>query len=143
MSAAAHRIAAFQAPAVRAVEPQSRLSTLPFAAALVEVCARIWLELERLAESSECLSAPAESPKLLLMAETLRLELLLLLDSCDSAFCRTLLAAEQRGMLRRLILDVLAAIEFAADGLERSAIEQAQDRLLGEVQAQYSAAFST
>ena len=125
------------------MDPQSRLSTLPFAAALVEVCARIWLELERLAESSERVSAPAESPKLLLMAETLRLELLLLLDSCDSAFCRSLLAAEQRRILRRLVLDVLAAIEFAADGLERSAIEQAQDRLLGEVQAQYSAAFST
>lgn len=128
---------------MRAVEPQSQLPTIPFAAALVELCARIWLELERLAEWSERVSAPAESPKLLLKAETLRLELLLLLDSCDSAFCRSLLDAEQRQILRRLVLDVLAAIEFAPDGLERSAIEQAQDSLLGEVQAQYSAAFRT
>jgi hypothetical protein len=68
-------------------------------------------------------------------AEWLRLECLVLLDSCESLFCRSLIDEAQQDSLQAMLMDVLDAIALMPDELTRCAIEQAQDRLLDEVLA--------
>jgi hypothetical protein len=117
--------------------PQSQVPASTYATALVELCACVWVDLEGLVELCEQTGAgvPGASSILLLKAATLRLELLVLLDSCDSAYWRSLLNAAQRQNLRSMLIDVFEAIAFTPDALRRCAIEQAQDRLFDEVLA--------
>jgi hypothetical protein len=100
---------------------------------------RLWLELERLAIQCDAEEISHEPAPLWLNAEILRLELLVLSDACDSALWRSGLDVAQRGNLRSMSGDVLAAISFAPNALRRRAIERAQDRLFDEVLAQHSA----
>jgi hypothetical protein len=135
-------------PAVRLVagvgSPHPALSTTLYAAAVIELCARVWLELERLAELCQHGGNSDAVAFLALRAATLRLELLVLSDACDSPLSRSRLSGEQRASLRSMLSDVLNAIAFEPDTLTRNSIGQAQDRLFDEVLAQYStAALST
>jgi hypothetical protein len=116
---------------------QRKLSRTIYAAALIELCGRIWAELESLADLWEQ-SDIADAPSVLLMsAATLRLELLVMLDSCDSVLWRSLLEYGQRQNLRSMLIDVLETIAVTPDLLKRQVIERAQDRLLDEVFTQF------
>jgi hypothetical protein len=111
-----------------------------YARALVELCVRIWLNLEDLAGLCERGGNPNAATSLSLHAATLRLEFVVLSDACDSALWRSLLDEAQRQNLRSILIDVLGAIDLAPDALTRRAIELAQDRLFDEVLIQYTAA---
>jgi hypothetical protein len=104
----------------------------------MELCGRIWWALERLAQLCDLAVNPGDS-KLLLSAATLRLELLVIVDSCESTSWGTMLVASERRNLCSMITDVLGAIAVSSDKLQRSHIECAQDRVFDEVLAQHSA----
>lgn len=66
--------------------------------------------------------------------ETLRLELILLLDACRSARWRLQLTYSQRHMIQSLTDDVLGALNASSDGIpSRTSIEGAQNRLFDAV----------
>ena len=115
-------------------EPSSPPPPVPaavFAVAFTELCGRIWLELERLSQQLEPSALPDASCELVLLpAATLRLELLVMLDACDSPRWRAMLATDQRRNLRLMLTDVLEAIAVTPEDLTRHLIERAQDRLL-------------
>jgi hypothetical protein len=100
----------------------------------MELCGRIWCALERLAQLCDLTDNPGEAT-LLLTAETLRLELLVIMDSCKSASWAVMLLASERRNLCSMLSDVLGAIAVSSDELKRSHIEYAQDRVFDEVLA--------
>jgi len=109
-----------------------------YAAALIELCARIWQDLEQFAEMLHQPGRIAAPPGFLWLTATLRLELVLMLDSWNSERWRSMLTLEQRATLRSMLTDVLDLMGVAADELTPPDIEQAQDRLLDEVLTQCS-----
>jgi hypothetical protein len=120
---------------------QARLPAPTYAAALVELCVRIWLELEWLREACNMrVMVLSDASTLLMKAATLRLELHILLDSCASQRCYSLLGAGERQALHELLVDVLDAIAFSPDALTCHAVERAQDRVFDEIIAQYHVA---
>ena len=90
-----------------------------------------------MAELWERTDVPDVPAVLLMNAATLRLELLVMLDACDSTAWRSLLEGGQRQNLRSMLNDVLEAIAVTPDALTRDVIECAQDRLLDQVLGQY------
>jgi hypothetical protein len=96
-----------------------------FKAAYKELCTRIWIELELLAQAA----GPVESgltQHLIMSTVILRLELLVLVDCCRSPRWRRMLSAEQRDSLCSMLTDVLAALYV-------DLIAEAQDRVLDEL----------
>jgi hypothetical protein len=116
-------------PARRALRPALQAESC--AQALVELCGRIWLELEHLAQLNDC-SRTAENPSLDLAAQTLRLELLLIIDSCESAAWVFMLDPEVRSHLLAMSKDVLAVLAVEPNELTLGLIECAQDRVFDE-----------
>jgi hypothetical protein len=115
------------------------LFTAAFVAALIELCGHIWRDLERLVgvwHRPGLIDVPSQ---LLWPAATLRLELLLMLDSRKSERWCSMLTVEQRETVRSMLLDVLDAIAVRPDELTLAAIECAQDRLFDEVYTQCAA----
>jgi hypothetical protein len=105
-------------------------STPAYAVACIELLSRLWAELERLPERmlvEPFRGAPAAT---LDACETLRLELVLLLEACDSPLWQQLLSAQQRRSLRCTLEDVLSAL---TGGPAPGTLELAQQRLLREV----------
>jgi hypothetical protein len=100
-----------------------------FRAAYRELCARIWIELELLAQASAQIeSRPAQD--LVMSAAILRLELVVLVDWCRSPRWRSsILSAEQCDNLCSMLTDVLAALCVDANDL-RGGIAAAQDKVL-------------
>jgi len=123
------RFAPFVAPAKGALRPALQAGSC--AEALIELCGRIWLALERLAHLNARSSAP-ESSSLDLAAQTLRLELLLIIDACESAAWICMLDADVRRRLLAMSSDVLAVIAVGANELTLAIIERAQDRVFDE-----------
>jgi hypothetical protein len=102
-----------------------------FRAAYTELCTRIWIELELLARAAEQVeNGPAQD--LEMSIEILRLELVVLMDSCRSLHWRHLLSAEQCDCLSSTLTDVLAALYVDPEQL-RMGIAKAQDRILDEL----------
>jgi len=101
------------------------------AEALIELCGRIWLELEHLAylhgRPGSCESSPLE-----LAAQTLRLELVLIMDACESASWVYMLDPDVRCRLLEMSRDVLAIIAVGSNELTLAVIECAQDRVFDE-----------
>jgi hypothetical protein len=95
------------------------------------------LELERLARFSGLPKTPAPSP-LDLAAETLRLELLLIMDACESVSWAFMLDLEVRRRLFAMSRDVLAIIAVGSTELTLAVIECAQDRVFDEALTQNS-----
>lgn len=111
-------------------------SSVAFAAASIELLSRLWLELDRLHEfTARALASSAPAPPDVRI-EILRLEIVIVLEACDSAVWRTLLTASQRGFLRRALEGLLGDLAVAVGDAECGAIEQAQDRLLRAMLAQ-------
>jgi hypothetical protein len=107
------------------------------AEALIELCGRIWLELEHLAQLNGGTRTP-ENSSLDLAAETLRLELLLIMDACESASWAFMLDANVRRGLLAMSRDVLATIAVGLNELTLGVIECAQDRVFDEALSQKS-----
>lgn len=105
----------------------TRLPLPVFQAAYKELCTRIWIELELLAQANT--SPPQE---LTMSTAILRLELIVLVDSCRSPRWRHLLTTEQRDSLCSMLTDVLAALYVDLDHFH-TAITAAQDRVLDEL----------
>jgi hypothetical protein len=99
-----------------------------FSVACVALYTRLWADLDALAEAER--AAPRDA---LEAAELLRLELLILADSCQSPRWRTVLSATQRLALKSVVTDVLAALDRPVDELSMEAISQAQNRLFDEI----------
>jgi hypothetical protein len=102
-----------------------------FRAAYKELCTRIWIELELLAQAAG--QVERHPPHDMVMsAAILRLEIVVLLDSCRSPQWRGMLSAEQRDSLSSMLTDVLAALYVDSEYLH-TGIAEAQDRVLDEV----------
>ena len=101
------------------------------AEALIELCGRIWLELEHLAHLNGR-PRSCEASSLDLAAEMLRLELLLLMDACESASWVFMLGPDVRRRLFAMSGDVLAIIAVGSNELTLAVIERAQDRVFDE-----------
>ena len=102
-----------------------------FKAAYRELCTRIWIELELLAQATrEIAGRPRQS--LLMSTVILRLELMVLIDSCRSAHWRRLLSVESCDRLCSMLTDVLAALDVESEELD-AGIADAQSRVLDEL----------
>ncbi len=107
-----------------------RVPLAVFRAAYKELCTRIWIELELLAQAATQVESPTQD--LMMRTEILRLELIVLLDSCRSTYWRRILTAEQRDGLCSMSADLLAALHVDMEELP-TGIAQAQDRILDEL----------
>jgi len=103
-----------------------------FKAAYKELCTRIWIELELLMQSAQQVDI-GRPRDLVMVTAILRLELIVLVDSCRSPGWRSMLAAEQCESLCSMLTDVLAALYVDSEHL-RKGIAEAQDRILDELQ---------
>jgi len=103
-----------------------------FTAAYRELCARIWTELELLAQAAGRLERHDPPPDITMSAAILRLELIVLVDSCRSVRWRCMLSVEQCNSLCSMLTDVLASLYVDCDHLS-DAILEAQDRVLDEL----------
>jgi hypothetical protein len=108
-----------------------QLSRPVFRAAYRELCTRIWIELELLAQAIRQLEG-CPSQNELVSPTILRLELVVLIDSCRSPRWRYMLSGGQRDRLCSMLTDVLAALYVESEQL-RSGIADAQDRVLEEL----------
>jgi hypothetical protein len=115
--------------------PQPAPPPTAYAEAVIELCGRIWWELEYLAQLCDRTATPDNS-KFLFTAATLRLELLVIMDSCESASWASILMRDERQTLCSMLNEVLGAIALAPNELTRVHIECAQDRLFDEVMEQ-------
>jgi hypothetical protein len=102
-----------------------------FKAAYRELCTRIWIELELLAQAAREI-AGRQRQSLLMSTVILRLELTVLIDSCRSAHWRRMLTAERCDQLCSMLTDVLAALDVESDELD-AGIADAQSRVLDEL----------
>ena len=98
-----------------------------FKAAYKELCTRIWIELELLAQAAD-----RPSQDLVMSTAILRLELVVLVDSCRTPHWRRMLSAEQRDSVCAMLTDVLAALYVDSEHLY-TGIAEAQDRVLDEL----------
>jgi hypothetical protein len=110
---------------------RARVPVAVFTAAYRELCTRIWLELEQLGQSPVHMEG-GPSQDLTLRAATLRLEIVILVDSCRSPHWRDLLGAAQCDSLCALLTDVSTAL-YVEQELLLTGIAEAQDRLLDEL----------
>jgi hypothetical protein len=101
-----------------------------FKAAYKELCTRIWVELELLAQAAD-----RPSQDLVMSTAILRLELVVLVDSCRTPHWRRMLSAEQRDSVCAMLTDLLAALYVDSEYLH-SGIAAAQDRVLDELLSQ-------
>jgi hypothetical protein len=105
---------------------ESEAPDAAYAAACIELYSRLWWELEELTQSfvgDESSHSQLDSRLVLL-----RLETIVLIDSCDSTKLRSLLGGSERRDLRATLESLLAALE---EGL----LQHAQNRLLDTVLA--------
>lgn len=106
--------------------------------ALIELCARIWWELERLANWRDC-----GDPALELLSETLRLELVLIMDSCESPSWMLMLDMDVRRHLIAMSKAVLSILAVSPNALTRRVFECAQDRVFDEALSHYESGSSS
>jgi len=88
-------------------------SSALFAAAAVELCTRLWMELERLGAALAMADAQPTQP-MGLRIEMLRLELVIIVDRCAHRWSERL-DQRQRTWLKTVMLDVLATLDGASD----------------------------
>jgi hypothetical protein len=111
--------------------PAAQMPSSVFRAAYKELCTRIWIELELLAQGARQVnSSPPQD--LMTNTEILRLELVVLVDCCRSPYWRCLLSLEQCDSLCSMLTDVLAALYVDSEHLS-TGIAEAQGRVLDEL----------
>jgi hypothetical protein len=129
-----HAVVAFRATGVA--------SAAACVAATIELYSRLWRELERaldlFARQAEfTVGADASDSPLVV----LRLEILILLDACDSQAWQSMLGTERRLALRAILESLLASLApLQAERDPCYVLARAQNQLLDAVLAQYSAA---
>ena len=126
---------------VSAGSPPRRASASAYTAAAIELYSRLWAELEPLSElvaAARLASGPRERLELALVV--LRLELVVLLDACDSRALRSMLLGEHRLELRATLESVLAILAAPAAGGWPAALAHAQNRLLDAVIGRHAVA---
>ena len=111
--------------------PGTQMPRPAFRAAYKELCARIWIELELLAQATGR-NGSCRGQDLVMSTAILRLELVVLVDFCRSSRWRRLLSPEQCDRLCSMLTDVLAALYVDPEHL-RTGIAEAQDRVLDEL----------
>jgi hypothetical protein len=99
--------------------------------ALIELCARIWSELERLANCRNR-RANSEEPAFELLSEVLRLELVIIVDACESPAWGLMLDPVVRSRLSAMSTAVLSMLAVPPNALTSQVIECAQDRVFDE-----------
>jgi hypothetical protein len=101
-----------------------------FGAAAVELCARLWSELERLCATLETDDADVLHPCLATRMEVLRLELTIIRERCANRWTAQL-DQRQRQWLETIMEDVLDALDACGDELpDHQSLASAQNRLL-------------
>jgi hypothetical protein len=111
--------------------PGAQMSRPAFGAAYKELCARIWIELELLAQATGQ-TGSCRPRDLVMSTAILRLELVVLVDFCRSSRGRRLLSVQQCDRLCSMLTDVLAALYVDSEHL-RTGVAEAQDRVLDEL----------
>ena len=111
------------------------------AAATIQLYGRLWLELEALCGSLHEPEGRGARDAIDLRLEMIRLELVLLLDACDSARWRSMLRPEHLAALRADLHVVLESLA-AADSPGFDAILAAQNRLFDAVVDHYAGIFA-
>jgi hypothetical protein len=111
-------------------------------AATIELYSRLWRELEHsfdlFARQAEFTVGADESDSPLVV---LRLEILILLDACDSQEWQSMLGTERRLALRTLLESLLHTLDpLRAERHPCHVLARAQNQLLDAVLAQYSVA---
>jgi len=114
------------------VESTGRQTIAGYAAASIQLYSRLWADLEVL--SDQLAATTDQSPDVIeLRLEMFRLELVVLLDNCDSARWRSMLSPEHRLVLRATLEDLLATLAVPLDALGRAVVFQAQNRVFDAV----------
>jgi hypothetical protein len=107
-----------------------------FAAAAIELCSRLWGELDRLSAMLETGDAHALRSCFATRLETLRLELSIVLDRCAGRWT-VQLNHLQREWLETIVREVLDSLDVSADELPGcQSIARAQNHLLRAVYEQ-------
>jgi hypothetical protein len=101
-----------------------------YAAACIELFSRLWAELEQRSTSEFSASPTALAGPAFDAGEALRIELVLLLEACDSPLWQDLLSPQQRRSLRSTLERALGSL---TNGAVQESLERAQDSLLDEV----------
>jgi hypothetical protein len=109
-------------------------SSPAFRAAYRELCTRLWIELELLAQATQRFEGP-HPHNLTMRAAILRLELIVLVDSCRSSHWRRLLSEAQSDRVCSMSTDLLAALYVDSEHLS-TGIANAQERILDELMPQ-------
>ncbi len=102
-----------------------------FAAECIGLFSQLWAQLEAVA-----IGAPVQGPVKSTwepQVETVRLELIVLLDACRAARWRMLLDGEQRQALEGCLAAVLDCLNTRFEEAPLQAVERAQNRLLDAV----------
>jgi hypothetical protein len=111
-----------------------------YTTACAQLFARLWAALEPLA--SPALAPPATLATLTLRCEILRLELVVLIDACESAAWHTLLSLPQRSTLQATLQGVLDILSGCPEIPSEAAVARAQDELLDAILHQHPVAAS-
>jgi hypothetical protein len=124
---------------VRAFESSvATASAAEYAAASIELYSRLWQELEQLANRLAQIDA-SHTPSTADPVVTFRLELVVLIDACNSLRWQSLLGADQCLDLQSTLESVRRVLAVPPDSLWPGAIAQAQNQLLDAVLRQYNA----
>jgi hypothetical protein len=110
-----------------------------FAAAAIELCTRIWLELERLSRPLDSKDAQPSHSCRATRFEVLRLELDIILSHCSARWTQQL-DPLQRNWLNAVLEEVLVSLDVSADELPAiQSISHAQNHLLTAILEQCAA----
>jgi hypothetical protein len=133
MSAAASR--RFQIIPLEEDRPSAHATSTPTASpnaysrALIGLLCRLWLDLERMIGAPGVFDTLPHSSGVEHEMEVFRLEVLVLLDACDSLRWQTLLSPRQRLGLRETLHALLRALSGPRDWTDSEIIGDAQNQL--------------
>jgi hypothetical protein len=113
---------------------RARASQEAYAVACIELFSRLWVELEALVATDDHRLTASGTPAP--RVQVLRLELILLLDACQSARWRAQLDSIQRLSLQSILHAILHVLNAWSEGEILWGIESAQNRLLDAIKGQ-------
>jgi hypothetical protein len=142
------RGAAFQRFQIAALEedrrqahttPAATASPNTFSHALIGLLCRLWLELERMIGELGAFDTQPASSGVENEMQLFRLEVLVLLDACDSLRWQSLLSPHQRLGLRATLHSLLRALSGPRDLSEPEIMAQAQNQLFDSLLRHHTA----
>jgi hypothetical protein len=105
-----------------------------FSRALIGLLSRLWLELERIIGGSNVFDTRPASSSAENQMELFRLEVLVLLDACDSLRWQSLMSPQQCLELRATLRSLLRTLSGASDAPDSDVIGEAQNQLFDSLQ---------